>query len=76
MMGLKPGPGHLILMFRLFSLMQGRASNEIKKSEHSPEIIRIFLGCLVWIEKSVPRVTVQHHKTCRGTDFSIHTKKP
>ena len=26
--------------------------------------IRIFNGCEVWIENSITRITVQHHKTC------------
>ena len=29
------------------------------------EIISIFHGCIVWIEKSVTRVTDRHHKACR-----------
>ena len=29
------------------------------------EIISVFHGCMVWIEKSVMRVTDQHHKACR-----------
>ena len=28
-------------------------------------IISIFHGCMVWIEKSVTRVTDQHHEACR-----------
>ena len=27
--------------------------------------IRIFTGCEIWIENSVTRVTVRHHKACR-----------
>ena len=27
--------------------------------------ISIFYGCMVWIEKSVTRVTDGHHKACR-----------
>ena len=51
------------------------------------EIISIFHGCMVWIEKSVMRVTDPHHEACRVmpsdaeqwsrvTDFSIHTIHP
>ena len=29
------------------------------------EIISIFHGCMVWIEKSVTRVTDRHHEACR-----------
>ena len=29
------------------------------------EIISIFHGCMVWIEKSVTRVTDWHHEACR-----------
>ena len=29
------------------------------------EIISIFHGCMVWIEKSVRRVTDRHHEACR-----------
>ena len=29
------------------------------------EIISIFHGCFVWIEKSVTRVTDRHHEACR-----------
>ena len=28
-------------------------------------IISIFHGCVVWIEKSVTRVTDRHHEACR-----------
>ena len=28
-------------------------------------IISIFHGCMVWIEKSVTRVTDRHHEACR-----------
>ena len=28
-------------------------------------IISIFSGCMVWIEKSVTRVTDRHHEACR-----------
>ena len=28
------------------------------------EIISIFPGCMVWIEKSVTRVTDRHHEAC------------
>ena len=47
-------------------------------------IINIFHGCMVWIEKSVMRVTDRHHEACRvmpNSDperqiFSIHTIHP
>ena len=29
------------------------------------DIISIFHGCMVWIEKSVMRVTDRHHEACR-----------
>ena len=29
------------------------------------EIISFFHGCMVWIEKSVTRVTDRHHEACR-----------
>ena len=29
------------------------------------EIISMFHGCMVWIEKSVTRVTDRHHEACR-----------
>ena len=29
------------------------------------KIISIFHGCIVWIEKSVTRVTDRHHEACR-----------
>ena len=29
------------------------------------QIISIFRGCIVWIEKSVMRVTDRHHEACR-----------
>ena len=29
------------------------------------ETISIFHGCMVWIEKSVTRVTDRHHEACR-----------
>ena len=29
------------------------------------EIISIFHGCMLWIEKSVTRVTDRHHEACR-----------
>ena len=29
------------------------------------KIISIFHGCMVWIEKSVTRVTDRHHEACR-----------
>ena len=29
------------------------------------EIISIFHWCMVWIEKSVTRVTDRHHEACR-----------
>ena len=29
------------------------------------EIISIFLGYMVWIEKSVTRVSDRHHEACR-----------
>ena len=33
---------------------------------HPPfDIISIFHGCMVWIEKSVTRVTDRHHEACR-----------
>ena len=28
-------------------------------------IISIYHGCMVWIEKSVTRVTDRHHEACR-----------
>ena len=34
-------------------------------SEHLFENISIFHGCMVWIEKSVTRVTDRHHEACR-----------
>ena len=37
--------------------------------------ISIYHGCMVWIEKSVTRVTDRHHEA-RVTDFSIHTIHP
>ena len=30
----------------------------------------IFHGCMVWIEKSVTRVTDRHHETCRVMPIS------
>ena len=32
---------------------------------HGGVIISIFHGCMVWIEKSVTRVTDRHHEACR-----------
>ena len=32
---------------------------------HSIYNISIFHGCMVWIEKSVTRVTDRHHEACR-----------
>ena len=29
------------------------------------KIISIFHGCMVWMEKSVTRVTDRHHEACR-----------
>ena len=29
------------------------------------ENISIFHGCMVWIEKSITRVTDRHHEACR-----------
>ena len=29
------------------------------------ELISIYHGCMVWIEKSVTRVTDRHHEACR-----------
>ena len=29
------------------------------------KIISIFHGCMVWIEKSITRVTDRHHVACR-----------
>ena len=34
------------------------------------EIISIFHGCMVWIEKSVTRVTDRHHEACRVMPIS------
>ena len=33
--------------------------------EYQVGIISIFYGCMVWIEKSVTRVTDRHHEACR-----------
>ena len=32
---------------------------------YEASIISIFHGCMVWIEKSVTRVTERHHEACR-----------
>ena len=32
--------------------------------------LSIFYGCLVWIEKSVSRVTDRHHEACRVMPIS------
>ena len=34
------------------------------------EIISIYHGCMVWIEKSVTRVTDRHHEACRVMPIS------
>ena len=42
--------------------------NEIIKALYclfETDIISIFHGCMVWIEKSVTRVTDRHHEACR-----------
>ena len=33
-------------------------------SQSNNEIISIFHGCMVWIEKPVTRVTDRHHEAC------------
>ena len=33
--------------------------------DNTGEIISIFHGCMVWIEKSVTRLTDRHHEACR-----------
>ena len=35
------------------------------KTKSEGRIISIFHGCMLWIEKSVTRVTDQHHEACR-----------
>ena len=37
----------------------------ISASKATQWIISIFHGCMVWIEKSVTRVTDRHHEACR-----------
>ena len=57
----------------------------IKLSVIQVEIIRIFHGCEVWIEKSLQESLFgRHHKALpsdakrlsQGTDFSVRTKQP
>ena len=49
-------------MFHEYLLL---AELQIKRAfEEKSEIIGIYHGCMVWIEKSVTRVTDQHHKAC------------
>ena len=65
----------------MFFYVRGLGSGELIKAKKIPqtvffyvrghfeisvlEIISIFHGCMVWIEKSVTRVTDQHHEACR-----------
>ena len=37
----------------------------LESSFREREKISIFHGCMVWIEKSVTRVTDRHHEACR-----------
>ena len=51
---------------------QGRCSNDIcQLCRDGFQHVRIFKGCVVWIENSVRRVTVRHHKSCRAKRFSL-----
>ena len=53
-----------LLKFRvLTSCLTSRVSCEL--SQPIGKTISIFHGCMVWIEKSVTRVTDRHHEACR-----------
>ena len=52
----------------LLIALRGPAEEKMKTQVRLPpkgfEIISIFHGCMVWIEKSVMRITDQHHEAC------------
>ena len=51
---------------KIQSIRDISTSKFIPNSELSVvEIISIYHGCMVWIEKSVTRVTDRHHEACR-----------
>ena len=46
-------------------IMQPKERDGLLLSSAVPKIISIFHVCMVWIEKSVTRVTDRHHEACR-----------
>ena len=62
---------YFISLVEKFKISSYGAQFEKHLEENNPllvypcEIISIFHGCMVWIEKSGTRVTDRHHEACR-----------
>ena len=55
----------LVISIFLYACESWTITAELEKGRHAFEIISIFHVCMVWIEKSVTRVTDRHHEACR-----------
>ena len=54
-----------VLIDSKFSILISYRAKSFRKKQLPIENISIFNGCMVWIEKSVMRVTDWHHEACR-----------
>ena len=60
---------NLMILSKYAHLVTARTTLQVIKKGNSiclaHRTISIFHGCMVWIEKSVTRVTDRHHEACR-----------
>ena len=54
-----------LLDFDSLYMLNQRIRLSYQPNAYNREIISIFHGCMVWIEKSVTTVTDRHHEACR-----------